>query len=103
MLSSLSALVAHRVGGSCLGCSFPCWAFHAAKAFSEFAGTVPPRGRLGVNGSPRARMCQAAIRILRATAALAGPVPWRAATSAYRRCHGLEVRQADWAASTAAQ
>src|SRR5438552_18036150 len=101
MLSCLSALVAHRVGGSCLGFSFPCWACYAAKALVELAGTVPPRGRLGLNGSPRARMCQAAIRILRATAALAWPEPCRAATSTYRGCHGLESRQADWAASTA--
>jgi len=48
------------------------------------AGSVPSRrvdrwgDGAGLNGSPRARVCQAAMRTLRATAALAGLLlPWR--------------------------
>jgi hypothetical protein len=45
----------------------------------ELAGTGSvARAALGLNGSPSERMCQAAIRTLRATAALAGlDLPWR--------------------------
>ena len=44
---------------------------------------MPRSARLGLKGSSRARTCQAAIRTLRATAALAWPDPWRALTSLY--------------------
>jgi hypothetical protein len=45
----------------------------------ELAGTRSvAREALGLNGSRRASTCQAAIRTLRATAALAGfDLPWR--------------------------
>jgi hypothetical protein len=48
----------------------------AAKAKREFAGAVvsPVRLAAGLKGSLRESMCQAAIRILRATAALAALV-----------------------------
>jgi hypothetical protein len=50
----------------------------AAKAKRELAGTVVPAVDLGagLKGSLRESMCQAAIRILRATAALAALL-WR--------------------------
>src|SRR5438876_10867706 len=75
----------------------------AAKATGEIAETDVVRGA-GLKGSLRESMCQAAIRILRATAALAALV-WRErrARSAYRSCQGFVSRQACWAASTAAQ
>src|SRR3954467_11902887 len=70
----------------------------------ELAGTGSvARGALGLNGWLRDRMCQEAMRILRATAALAGlALPWRRLMSVYRPCHGLLGRQACWEASTAA-
>src|SRR5215203_927455 len=51
----------------------------AARRMEELAGTgSAAREALGLNGSPSERMCQVAIRILRATAALAGlALPWR--------------------------
>jgi hypothetical protein len=53
----------------------------AARKQRELAGTgVVPRGRLGLKGSLRERTCQVAIRTLRATADLAGFLPWRAAS-----------------------
>src|SRR4051812_16264286 len=61
------------------------------------------RGAAGLKGCWRESTCQAAIRILRATAALAGFLPARWASSAYSGCQGLVARQACWAASTAAQ
>ena len=51
---------------------------HAARTVMELAGTVlaPLRERLGLNGCWRESMCQAAVRILRATADLAAlPLP----------------------------
>jgi hypothetical protein len=49
----------------------------------ELAGTGSvAREALVLNGSPSERMCQAAIKTLRATAALAGlELPWRRLTS----------------------
>src|SRR5215218_4414093 len=61
------------------------------------------RGAAGLNGCWRERTCQAAIKILRATAALAGFLPARSARSVQSGCQGLVGRQACWAASTAAQ
>src|SRR3954447_11695337 len=51
----------------------------AARRIEELAGAGSiARGALGLNGSPSERMCQVAIRTLRATAALAGlALPWR--------------------------
>src|SRR5204862_6962089 len=77
----------------------------AAKAKRELAGTevAPVRGA-GLKGSLRESMCQAAIRILRATAAFAEL--WlreRRPTSRQSWCQGFDSRQACWAASTAAQ
>ena len=64
---------------------------------------MPRSARLGLNGSWRARTCQAAIRTLRATALLAGLLlPVGCLTSRYRRFQGFVGRQADWAASIAA-
>src|SRR5918911_1583598 len=61
------------------GCSCPGLfvGLQAARRMEELAGTGSvARGALGLNGSPSERMCQAAMRILRATAALAGlPLP----------------------------
>jgi hypothetical protein len=55
----------------------------AARKQRELAETgAPPRGRLGLKGSSRERTCQAAIRTLRATADMAGFLPWRAGSSA---------------------
>jgi hypothetical protein len=53
----------------------------AARKQRELAETEPPRGRLGLNGSSRESTCQAAIRILRATADLAGFLPLRATST----------------------
>src|SRR6266550_6742803 len=74
----------------------------AAKAKRELAGTEVRRGA-GWKGWLRESMCQA-IRILRATAALAALL-WRERwpTSTYSWCQGFDSRQACWAASTAAQ
>ena len=66
----------------------------AARKQRELAETgAAPRGRLGLKGSSRERTCQAAIRTLRATADMAGFLPWRAVSSAQRRCQGLLGRQ----------
>src|SRR6266508_2908340 len=56
---------------------------HGARTLMELAGAVPapPRGRLGLDGSRRERMCQLAISTLRATADLAAFLPLRLATS----------------------
>src|SRR3954447_4974066 len=76
----------------------------AARGWLELAGTIgATRGAAGLKGSLRARTCQAAIRTLRATAALAAlPCPCRRRTSTWGRCRGFGGRQACWAASTAA-
>src|SRR6266542_6384049 len=60
---------------------------HAARTLMELAGTVrvPPRERLGLNGSRRESMCQLAISTLRATADLAALLPPRLARSEERR------------------
>src|ERR671923_1944687 len=73
----------------------------AAKAKRELAGTevaAVERGE-GLKGSLRESMCQAAIRILRATAALAEL--WlreRRLTARESWCQGFDSRQACWAA-----
>src|SRR5712692_10381956 len=64
----------------------------AAKAKRELAGTdVPPLDRgAGLKGSLRESIGQTAIRILRATAALAELLlPARSPTSRYSSCQGL--------------
>ena len=65
----------------------------AARKQRELAETVVEsvvRGPAGLKGCSRESTCQAAIRTLRATAALAGlALPWRVLVSVYRRCQGL--------------
>src|SRR4051812_45935268 len=78
-LSSLSALRAHVVGLQLPRLLRSFGDRQAARRMEELAGTGS--GALdpfGVNGSPSERMCQEAMRTLRATAAFAGlALPWR--------------------------
>ena len=61
-------------------------------------------GGAGLERLAAGEACQLAMRIFRATAALAGLLlPWRFLVSVWSRCQGLLGRQACWAASTAAQ
>src|SRR4051794_31847908 len=70
----------------------------AARRMEELAGTGSvARGALGLKGSPSERMCQLAIRTLRATAALAGVgLPWRRVMAGWRLGPGGVGRPARW-------